>query len=212
MHSLPVTVPPRLYLASTSPRRGELLDQIGVAYVRLRVSVDERIQAGESAPAFVVRLALDKARAGWQSLPVTGGSTALQVLGADTVVVVDGTILGKPRDRDEALSMLRRLAGRRHRVLSAVALVGEGQEATRLSESTVSFRDIDEAEARAYWASGEPADKAGGYAIQGRGAVFVSHLAGSYSGVMGLPLYETAALLREAGLAVPGRGIGTDEQ
>lgn len=200
MYSLSVPLVPRLYLASASPRRGELLAQIGVAYERRRVAVDEGVQVGESPEAFVVRVALDKARAGLQALPVAA-EVPVRVLGADTVVVVDTVILGKPCDRTQALAMLRLLSGRTHRVLSGVALVGGGHEATRLSTSRVCFRDIDEAEARDYWASGEPADKAGGYAIQGRAAVFIVRLEGSYSGVMGLPLYETAELLYEAGIA-----------
>ncbi len=200
MYSLSAPLVPRLYLASASPRRGELLAQIGVTYEQLLVAVDEGVQAGESAEALVVRVALDKARAGLQALPIVA-EASVRVLGADTAVVVDTVILGKPRDRTQALAMLRLLSGRTHRVLSGIALVGSGHEATRLSISRVCFRDIDEAEARDYWASGEPADKAGGYAIQGCAAVFISRLEGSYSGVMGLPLYETAELLYEAGIA-----------
>ena len=124
------------------------------------------------------------------------------MLGADTSVVVDNRILGKPRDRTQGIAMLRRLSGVTHHVYSAVALVGGEREGSRLSVSAVSFRPLSPQECEDYWRSGEPADKAGGYAIQGKGAMFVSRLEGSYSGVMGLPLFETAELLREFGLAV----------
>jgi septum formation protein len=123
------------------------------------------------------------------------------VLGADTAVVVDGRIMGKPRDRDEGIDMLLALSGRSHQVLSAVALAA-GREAVRMSESRVTFCSLTQAQCAAYWDTGEPGDKAGGYAIQGRAAVFVSRLEGSYSGVMGLPVYETAELLREFGIEV----------
>ena len=181
-----------LVLASASPRRHELLLQIGVAHRVLPLDLDESRLPGETAEAYVRRVALDKARAGHAR---TGG----WVLGADTTVVVDGEPLGKPRDRDDALAMLARLAGREHRVLSAVALVTPSAEGVRLSVSRVRFRAIPPDEALAYWQSGEPADKAGGYAIQGRGALFVESLDGSYSGVMGLPLFETGELLRALG-------------
>lgn len=189
----------RLYLASNSPRRRELLDQIGVTYRVLRVEVDESARAGEDAAALAQRLALAKAHAGRAELPQEDGRP---VLGADTVVVCDRHILGKPRDRADALAMLATLSGREHEVLTAVALADHRRERVLLSRSRVGFRDISAAEAEAYWASGEPADKAGGYAIQGLGAVFVADLTGSYSGVMGLPLFETAQLLNEFGIEV----------
>lgn len=189
----------RLYLASNSPRRRELLDQIGVTYRVLRVEVDESARAGEDAAALAQRLALAKAHAGRLALPQEDGRP---VLGADTVVVCDGRILGKPRDRADALATLAALSGRAHEVLTAVALADRRQERVLLSRSRVGFRDIPAAEAEAYWASGEPADKAGAYAIQGLGAVFVRTLDGSYSGVMGLPLFETAQLLNEFGIEV----------
>ncbi len=204
----PRTVSPmqRLYLASASPRRTALLSQIGVAHDCLVAEVDESVHPGESPETFVLRVALDKARAGRCKLGAAAG-TGVSVLGADTAVVIDGEILGKPRDEGHALAMLGQLSGRTHRVLSGVALVDGERERTRLSESRVSFRLITPGEAWAYWHSGEPADKAGGYAIQGLGAVFVARLEGSYSGVMGLPLYETAMLLQEAGFGVfPGSG------
>ncbi len=181
---------PQLVLASTSPRRRELLAQLGVTFEVLAVAVDERPLPAEPAADHVCRLALAKARAGAAQV----GSQAC-VLGADTVVVLDGEILGKPADRDDAAAMLRRLSGRTHAVLSAVARVQAGAHLVRLSESQVTFRTLSAAEIVAYCDTGEPLDKAGAYAIQGRAAAFIRHLEGSYSGVMGLPLFETAELL-----------------
>lgn len=185
---------PHIYLASESPRRRQLLGQIGVAFEPVRQDVQELPDPGESPEVFVIRLALDKARAGLAGRP---GESRLPVLGADTIVVVDDRVLGKPADEAEFLGFMEELSGRAHRVLTGVALVDGEREATRLSVSNVTLRDVEPAERRAYWRSGEPADKAGGYAIQGRGAVFVESLEGSYSGVMGLPLFETADLLAE---------------
>lgn len=190
---------PQIYLASNSPRRRELLAQIGVRFRVLALSLDERLLPGEGVEGYVRRVALDKARAGRELVSGRSGLESLPVLAADTVVVVGDRVLGKPCNEDDALAMLRLLSGRSHRVLSAVALV-DTEETIALSESEVRFRGISDAEARAYWATGEPADKAGGYAIQGLGALFVEHLRGSYSGVMGLPLFETAALLETAGV------------
>lgn len=182
---------PLIYLASRSPRRRELLLQIGVHHEVVHADVDESLHPGEAPAEYVIRLALEKARAARQGRP------SLPVLGADTAVVIDNEILGKPRDRDDFLAMMRRLSGHSHKVLTGVALVGEDEE-SRLSVSKVSFRTLSEREAEAYWESGEPADKAGGYAIQGLGALFITRVEGSYSGVMGLPLFETAELLRAA--------------
>lgn len=188
---------PGLYLASASPRRRELLEQIGVAFRILTVTVDESPHPGESPDDYVLRLALDKARTAHARL---SSSEEAWVLGADTSVVIDNEILGKPRDQTEGIAMLRRLSGVTHQVYTAVALVGKEQEGSRLNISTVRFRTLSPRECEDYWRSGEPADKAGGYAIQGKGAMYVSHLEGSYSGVMGLPLFETAEILREFGL------------
>jgi septum formation protein len=188
----PQEPPPVLVLASASPRRRELLWQIGVAHRIAVAGVDETPRTGESAADCVRRLALAKAN--------KVGTTGLPVLGADTAVVLDEQLLGKPRDRSGALSMLARLSGRSHRVLTAVALVHARGSDVCLSESEVRFRTLTAGECARYWDSGEPRDKAGGYAIQGLGAVFVSRLLGSYSGVMGLPLCETAALLDAAGV------------
>jgi septum formation protein len=186
---------PRLILASASPRRRALLEQIGVPHRVHVANVDERLLPGETPEAGALRLATAKARVVQAAL-----GTALPVLGADTIVVLDNEPLGKPRDRADALGMLARLSGRTHRVLSAVALATAAGVAQCLSASDVRFRPLTPAECAAYWDTGEPRDKAGAYAIQGLGAVFVAALEGSYSGVMGLPLCETAGLLAAAGV------------
>ncbi|WP_443190172.1 Maf family protein [Pseudomonas indica] len=187
-----------LYLASASPRRRELLAQIGVPFVTLIASIDENPLPNEPANAYVERLAREKALAGLARANDTADAV---VLGADTAVVLDGRILGKPQDRDEALDMLQALSGREHEVLTAVALASEGRCESRVVTSRVGFRPLSRTEAEAYWATGEPRDKAGSYGIQGLAAVFVSHLQGSYSAVVGLPLCETAQLL--AGFGIP---------
>ncbi len=183
-----------IYLASASPRRRELLRQIGVAYRVLRIEVDETPRTGENPDDYVARLALAKAQTGCAAL---GRRQPAPVLGADTTVVVDNVILGKPRDREEGLAMLAQLSGREHQVFSAVAVATPARNAVKVQESRVRFRDLGRVECAAYWDSGEPCDKAGGYGIQGRAATFITDLHGSYSGVMGLPLFETAELLRE---------------
>lgn len=185
-----------LYLASASPRRRELLAQIGVPFSLIDVSVDETPSPTESPEAYVERVAREKALAGLASLSDQDGC----VLGADTSVVLDQHILGKPVDRADGLAMLAALSGRTHRVMTAVALASRTACEVRVVISEVTFRAIAQAEAERYWASGEPADKAGGYAIQGWGAVFVSQLHGSYSAVVGLPLCETAQLVDAFGL------------
>jgi septum formation protein len=186
---------PTLCLASASPRRRELLRQIGVTPLVTAPKIDETVRRGESAADYVVRMARSKA------LAVHPHPTGLAVLAADTAVVIDELILGKPAGEAEAVAMLERLAGRGHEVLTAVALATAPGISLRLSVSAVRMRAMSRAECRAYWESGEPRDKAGAYAVQGRGAVFIEHLSGSYSGVMGLPLYETAQLLAAAGIA-----------
>lgn len=188
---------PQLVLASTSPRRRELLTQLGVNFEVLAIAVDEQPLPGELATDHVCRLALAKARAAAAQL-----APQVCVLGADTVVVLDGEIFGKPVDRDDAAAMLRRLSGRTHTVLSAVARMQGGAHIVHLSESQVTFRTLLPAEIAAYCDTGEPLDKAGAYAIQGLAAAFIRHLEGSYSGVMGLPLFETADLLAGAGVLV----------
>ncbi len=201
-----------LYLASRSARRRELLKQIGIRFepllLRLSASrgpdVDETPHAGESPAAFVERIATHKARRG---LEVAAFRHMLMhpVLAADTVVIVDGDVLGKPADREQAAAFLRRLAGRTHEVRTYVALAtGQGAHIRLFGAESVSkvrFAALSQAQVERYSASGEPFDKAGGYAIQGLAATFIEHLEGSYSGVMGLPLFETAQLLRQAGIA-----------
>jgi len=196
-----VTTDATIYLASRSPRRQELLQQVGVHYELLPVTVDETPAAGEEAADYAQRLALAKAEAGWSSL---AGKNPLPVLGADTVVVANATIMGKPRDRQQAIEMLQVLSGATHTVLTAVALVTEDR-LVRLNTSHVTFRTLSLSECEAYWESGEPLDKAGAYAIQGLGAAFITRLEGSYSGVMGLPLFETVDMLETFGArGVPG--------
>ena len=184
-----------LYLASGSPRRRELLTQIGVPFTPVSAAIDETPLAAEPAIAYVERLAREKAAAGLAVLRGAGVSGPLAVLGADTAVVLDGQILGKPLHRADALAMLAALSGREHQVLTAVALT-DGERCLSVNVSSlVSLRTISPREAEAYWASGEPQDKAGSYAIQGLAAIFVKGLQGSYSAVVGLPLSETAELL-----------------
>jgi septum formation protein len=184
-----------VYLASASPRRSELLRQIGVPFQVRSADIKEEQRPGETPEAYVLRLAGAKADAVWASL----GAERRPVLAADTAVVVDGAVLGKPHDTAEAEAMLSRLSGREHSVLTAVALRQGDELVTVRSASEVRFRPTTAAERLAYCATGEPFDKAGGYGIQGHAAVFIEELRGSYSGVVGLPLYETAALLRRAG-------------
>ncbi len=184
-------------LGSASPRRAELLTRIGVSYVVHTADLDETPKPGEAAEVYVLRMALEKAAA------VLGENPGLPVLAADTAVVVDGEILGKPRDQVDGLAMLARLSGRAHHVLTSVALLepgAEGRCASRLSVNKVVFRCTSEAERLAYWHTGEPVDKAGAYGVQGYAAIFIKRLEGSFSGVMGLPLFETAELLREFGI------------
>jgi septum formation protein len=192
--------PDFVYLASASPRRRQLLTQIGVPYQILMIEIDESVGSGEAPAAYVSRIAAAKAEAGWHLSQRVAPSAPPPVLAADTAVVIDGEILGKPADPEDAARMLHLLSGRTHEVLTAVALAGAERRSSCLSCSQVTFRSITATEARNYWNTGEPRDKAGGYAIQGRGAVFVVDLRGSYSGVMGLPLYETAEFLRSAGI------------
>ena len=186
-----------LYLASGSPRRRELLGQIGVPFSTLPTVIDETPLLNEPAVDYVRRLACAKAQVGLASLAAPGAAV---VLGADTSVVLGGRILGKPESRAEALSMLAALSGQTHEVLTAVALANSQRCEVRVVSSQVSFRTLSTAEIEAYWASGEPQDKAGSYAIQGLGAVFVADLHGSFSAVVGLPLCETAALLADFGI------------
>jgi septum formation protein len=192
---------PRLYLASASPRRRELLSQIGLAHLVLPQQIDESLRVGEQPDRYVLRLAAAKAGAGWQD---QRRELTLPVLAADTSVVCNGQILGKPATLAEARTMLQLLSGRTHQVLTGIA-VGFGEELqTKVVSTDVSFRALSAAEIDAYWHSGEPRDKAGAYGIQGKAALFVERIAGSYSNVVGLPLFETVQLLA-------GFGITTQE-
>ncbi|WP_163560196.1 Maf family protein [Halomonas sp. NO4] len=184
---------PVLCLASASPRRRELLASIGVPVVVQPVDLDEAVQHDEGAADYVRRLARDKARAGSRH-------STLPTLGSDTAVVLDSEILGKPRDREQAAAMLGALAGRSHEVLTGVAVAGPAGLLDVCVATRVVMRPISAYEIAAYWATGEPVDKAGGYAIQGLAAVFVERIEGSHSAVVGLPLFETAALLTRQGV------------
>lgn len=192
-----------LYLASRSPRRNQLLSRLGVPFQVLDIEVPEKRHSGESARAYVHRVATDKAAAGLARCVADGEA---MVLGSDTEVVLDDRVFGKPVDNDDAEAMLRALAGRTHTVITVVALAAHDRQAAITVESEVSFAPISDALIQAYVATGEPMGKAGGYAIQGGGELFIRHLSGSYSGVMGLPLQQTAELLRAfaaAGSAAP---------
>ena len=198
-----MTPTPRIYLASKSPRRRDLLRQIGVNFDVLTfragergedADVDETPLPDEAVERYVERLALSTAQAGtrrvlWRKL------LPHPVLAADTTLEVDGEIVGKPHDAAEAHAILERLSGRRHRVLTAVAMSDGERTRSRLSVSEVAFRSLGEHDIRRYIATGEPFDKAGAYGIQGHAAIFIEEIRGSYSGIMGLPLFETAALL-----------------
>ena len=183
-----------LHLASSSPRRREILSALGLEFTYAGADVDEQRGAEEPAAEMVKRLAIAKARA---ALPRDG-----VVLAADTAVTLSGRVFGKPTSATDACEMLMALSGRTHRVVTGIAVAGGGLLEAVVAQSEVVFRDIDPAEAAVYWQSGEPLDKAGGYAIQGLGGLFVRELRGSYSGVVGLPVFETAQLLRRVGIDV----------
>lgn len=189
--------PVQLILASASPRRRELLEQIGLRYQVQTADIDESPQVDEDPLALVQRLAQEKAYAVWAKSDKT-----LPVLGADTLGVLEGSLLVKPDDFLSARQMLLSMSGRAHTIYSAVALYHQNACELAVSESKVWFRTLTEAEIAAYWQQGEPHDKAGAYAIQGLGAIFAERLEGSYSGVMGLPLFETAQLLAKAGIQI----------
>lgn len=188
-----------LHLASRSPRRRELLGRLGLRFGVLDIDIPEQRGASEAPVEYVRRVAREKAGAGLLRVASVPGAV---VLGADTEVILDEHVFGKPRDAADAAAMLRRLSGRTHEVVSAVSLVSAAREAQAVSVSRVAFDELSEAEVEAYVASGEPMGKAGAYAIQGGGEVFIRQLAGSYSGVMGLPLHETAGLLRAFGIEI----------
>lgn len=186
-----------ILLASASPRRKELLQQVGVPFQVVNHRIEEELLIGESPQDYVSRLALEKAQSVLDHLPVDQDRV---VLGADTAVVCENAILGKPSNQADAMRMLRLLSGREHLVFSSVALVSRQQRKVAVSTTAVEFRPLVSEELEAYWLSGEPRGKAGAYAIQGLAAVFVKRIQGSYSGVMGLPLFETARLLNQFGV------------
>ena len=187
-----------LHLASQSPRRRELLGRLGLVFELLDLDVPERREAGEAPMDYVRRVAREKAGAGLLQVVAVPGAI---VLGADTEVVLDDEVFGKPRDDRDAAAMLRRLSGRTHEVISAVSLVSASREAQAVSTSEVTFATLSDDDIAAYVATGEAMGKAGAYGIQGRAQTFIAHLSGSYSGVMGLPLFETAGLLTTFGIA-----------
>ena len=186
----------RLVLASRSPRRAELLRGLRLPFEVVPADVDESLLAEEAADAYVARLARTKAEAVRARLD----GDDLLVLGADTTVEIDGRILGKPADQDEGVAMLLALSGRTHRVATGIAVAGPAGTECACVVAEVEFRDVDRAEAEAYWATGEPADKAGGYGLQGIGGIFVTGIRGSASAVVGLPVAETEQLLRRCGM------------
>ena len=188
---------PVLHLASSSPRRRDILTAMGVSFSHAGVDIDETPGSGERVADMVLRLTRAKAIASEQR-----GDLAMPVLAADTAVALGGRIFGKPGSKEQALEMLSSLSGNVHQVLTAVALLAGGRLETAISVTQVTFREIHPDEALAYWQSGEPLGKAGGYAIQGSGGIFVESLSGSYSGVVGLPVFETAKLLQVAGISV----------
>ena len=188
---------PQFVLASQSPRRRELLSQLGLQFCLSAISVPELQAKGESAHDYVLRVATDKAIAGWK---LDGERLALPVLGSDTAVVIDGKALGKPQDLDDSIRMLSLLSGRTHEVFTSVVCVQADRVEQVLVVTEVSFDDIEPDAMRRYWHSGEPQDKAGSYAIQGLGAVFVRKISGSYSAVVGLPVFETTQLLSRFGV------------
>jgi len=184
-----------LLLASKSPRRAELLNQIGVQFEVVSVSVEEVFGEGESPEAYVERLAMEKSAAG------AALHSGRVVLGADTIVVCDGELMEKPADKTDCVRMLMKLSGSSHQVMTAVALTKDTEQAYCRSVSTVHFRELTESEAARYWDTGEPQDKAGAYGIQGFGAIFVANIEGSYSSIVGLPLFETQKLLKDFGIS-----------
>lgn len=192
----------KIILASASPRRKQLLQQIGVEFDVKAVDIDETPALGEQAERYVRRLAIEKA----QAAKAYYANSDVLIIGSDTSVIVDGEILGKPDNKEHALSMLVKLSGRTHTVLTAVAMVGRKTESF-VNATQVTFKALSSDDLEWYWATGEPKGKAGAYGIQGKAAVFITHLEGSFSGVMGLPLYETAQLLKQLGIKLSSSSI-----
>ncbi|MCI0504740.1 MAG: Maf family nucleotide pyrophosphatase [Gammaproteobacteria bacterium] len=199
---------PQIYLASQSPRRWALIEQMGVRYQALDVVIDECPQPGETPAAFVARLASEKAQTGWRMV----AEHSVPVIGADTCIVLDRQIIGKPETREQGIQLLKHYSGRSHQVLTGIAIVGPetGKHGAavvqhiRVNTSVVTFRVLSDYECEQYWQTGEPVGKAGGYAIQGRAAAFIAKLEGSYSAVMGLPLFEFAELIALFGIGIFG--------
>jgi len=201
-----------IYLASQSPRRSELLQQMQVPFQTLSVDVDETPFENELPEDLVARLALSKALTGWNSIAERREHLA-PVLGSDTIVVCRDQILGKPRNQNEFIQMFHSLSGNTHKVITAVAVVQDKKKRIIIQTSSVTFCELSEQEMVNYWNTGEPQDKAGGYGIQGIAAMFITHMEGSYSGVMGLPIYETTKLLKQFGvLCGSGTPIATDKR
>lgn len=190
---------PQITLASSSPRRRELLDQIQVSYEVIPVDIDESHLSGETAETFVKRLAIEKAQAGYRQNP------CYPALGSDTIVVIDSVILGKPENKAHALQILSLLSGKTHQVMTAVAIYSNDYSDCVLSISEVEFTTLTTQQMEAYWETGEPKDKAGAYGVQGIAAQFIRKISGSYSGIMGLPLFETAQLLEKSGINLLAR-------
>ena len=190
---------PQLILASSSPRRRELLDQIQVSYKALPVNIDESHIPDETAEQFVKRLAIEKAEAGYKQNP------HCVALGSDTIVVIGSKILGKPENKAHGIEILSLLSGSTHQVMTAVAVHSSEYRACVMSVSEVEFAELTEQQIEAYWATGEPVDKAGAYGVQGIAAQFIKKISGSYSGIMGLPLFETAQLLEKSGIKILAR-------
>jgi len=190
--------PIQLYLASKSPRRRQLLDQIGVRFKQLNVDVSEERLLQENPQDYVSRIALEKARAASRIIDL---DHSIPILGSDTIVVLENTIMGKPKDFNDAVDILTSLSGRSHRVLTAISVI-HNEAWSCINETTVTFRDLSDDEIEAYCFSDEPWDKAGAYAIQGKAAIFIKEIKGSYSGVMGLPIFETTQCLQKAGIKI----------
>ena len=191
-----------LVLASSSPRRMEILNQLGIRYQAVSPMIDESLRYGESGEEYVRRLALDKASA------LAMHELSPPILGADTAIVCRGEVFGKPQDFEQFKEMLEALSGSKHVVLSAVAVNNGKLSSVLVCETSVSFREITNQEINYYWRTGEPRDKAGGYAIQGKGAIFIKHISGSYSGVVGLPIFETSQLMKN--FNIPFMGLKTE--
>ena len=192
---------PQLILASASPRRAELLKQIGVEFTQCSANIVEQTMQGELADDFVLRMAKEKAQAALQQLQQSSNSELSEfwVLASDTVIELQGEILGKPVDFEHATQMWRKMSGNKHRVLSSLCLISERRSLALVSSNLVEFSEISDSQMQAYWQSGEPQDKAGAYAIQGKAALWIRHIQGSYSSIMGLPAFETGKLLESAG-------------